>query len=218
MKVLIIFLDYHRHDFTEQVKKQNLNNAGHPFTIVNVNEKGIAKAINYGIKFARALKVDSIVTMANDILMPDNWLANLVRHAEAIPNTGMAGIHCVEGLPELTEINGIKVHQTYTAFGNVLIPMKAVEAVGVFNEDYDPYGMQDADYAHRLNLSGFVNYYIQSKERQEHIGHDVGQETEYRKMKDEGLSLAGDKWGKWDKHYRETGNYIIDYPQYFDGN
>lgn len=206
MNINVIFLDYHRHDYTEQVKAQNFHNAGHPFDHVIIDTKGISAALNAGIK--QSLHYDGIVTMANDILMPDNWLAEMVRAAEAIPNTGMAGIHCVEDMNPMEEINGVKVHPNYTAFGNVLIPMKAIQTIGLFNEDYDPYGMQDADYAHRLNNTGFINYYVHGLKSQ-HIGADVGNGTEYRKMKDEGLATAGEKWEKWNHLYKVSNNYTI---------
>lgn len=211
MKVAIILLDYDRHDYTQQVKDVNLNNAGYPFSLITIDRKGIAAAINEGIIQARGH--DAIVTMANDILMPDGWLAAMVQAAQAIPNTGMCGIHCVESLPPLQEINGVKVHVNDAAFGNCLIPFHAISTVGYFNEGHDPYGMQDSDYGIRLKMAGFVSYYL-SGLRSRHIGHDVGSDTPYRKMKDEGLALAGKNWAEWTKRYAESGDYVINYPEY----
>ncbi len=57
---------------------------------------------------------------ANDILMPDNWLLRMVEAALNIPNTGMCGIHCVEGINPLQTINGIQIHPQDASFGNVL--------------------------------------------------------------------------------------------------
>lgn len=170
--------------------------------------KGISAAINEGIQASRSY--DAVVTMANDILMPENWLFHMVTAAKAIPNTGMCGIHCVEGLGKDEWLNGIHIHRNYTAFGNVLIPMGAVQKVGFFNTDYDPYGMQDADYAHRLNKMGYINYYIAGL-KSEHLGHDVGQPTDYRRMKDAGLAVAGEKWKIWNEYYQNTGNYYLEY-------
>ncbi len=47
-----------------------------------------------------------------------------------IPNTGMCGIHCVEGINPLQTINGIQIHPQDASFGNVLIPMSAIEKIG----------------------------------------------------------------------------------------
>jgi len=144
--------------------------------------------------------------------MPNNWLLHMVEAAKAIPNTGMCGIHCVEGLEPMTVINGVKVHVNFTAFGNVLIPMRAINQIGFFNPDYDPYGMQDADYAYRLNNTGHVNYYLHDLQSV-HLGHDVGQPSDYRRMKDEGLSKAGEVWERWTKYYQDTENYTINFDE-----
>jgi len=215
MKVNVIFLDYDRHQFTQQVKERNFKNAGYPFDFIEVDMKGISAALNKGIQSSRSY--DAVVTMANDILMPDNWLLHMVEAAKAIPNTGMCGIHCVEGLEPMTEINGIKVHVNYTAFGNVLIPMMVINQIGFFNPEYDPYGMQDADYAYRLNNTGHVNYYLHGL-KSEHLGHDVGQPSDYRRMKDEGLSKAGEVWERSTKRYEETGDYTIFMDEYNEIN
>jgi hypothetical protein len=206
MKVNIIFLDYQRHDFTTRVLGNNMDKAGYNFDMIKVDMLGIAKAINYGIKESQGY--DAIVTMANDILMPDNWLLQMVTAAEAIPNTGMCGIHVVEGINEMQVINGIPVHVQDASFGNVLIPMSAIKKIGYFNEAYDPYGMQDSDYAFRLRQTGHLNYYLNGI-RAEHIGHDVGQDTPYRKMKDEGLSKCDVIWLEETKRYMETNDYTI---------
>lgn len=211
MKVKVIFLDYDRHQFTDQVKQRNFNNAGYPFDYIVVDMKGISAALNKGIQASR--QYDAVVTMANDILMPDNWLLHMVTAAKAIPNTGMCGIHCVEGLEPMTEINGQKVHVNFTAFGNVLIPMTAINRVGFFNTDFDPYSMNDADYAYRLNNTGHVNYYLHGL-KSEHLGHDVGQPTDYRRMKDEGLDRSGEVWERWTKYYEDSGNYTINMEQF----
>jgi GT2 family glycosyltransferase len=205
MKVGIIFLDYLRHEHTSQALR-SIANAGYQFDLFTINKKGIAAAINEGLK--KTKDYDAIVTCSNDIEMPVNWLQRMVEVVSNIENTGMCGIHCVEGQGEFKHINGHAVYQNFTAFGNVMIPRKAIDTIGKFNEDYDPYGMQDADYAYRLNAMGFTNYYIAGL-TSNHIGHDVGSQSEYRKMKDEGLALSDAKWDKWTKHYDTTKNYYL---------
>jgi glycosyltransferase involved in cell wall biosynthesis len=206
MNINVILLDYDRHDYTQRVKDVNFNNAGYPFDYTIVDMKGISKAINYGIFQSRTY--DAVVTMANDILMPNSWLERMVQAMITIPNSGMIGIHTVESISEPTTINGLQVHIQEAAFGNVLIPMKAIDKIGYFNEAYDPYGMQDRDYSYRLQMTGHLNYYL-SGLRAEHIGHDVGQDTPYRKMKDEGLSKCDYLWARETGKYQEENNYTI---------
>jgi GT2 family glycosyltransferase len=132
----------------------------------------------------------------------------MVEYSSAISNTGMCGIHCVESNGIRESINGKEINKVEVAFGNVLIPKKAIDTIGYFNEDYDPYGMQDSDYGYRLSKMGFINYYIPHL-NSNHIGHDVGQNTEYRKMKDEGLSKCVEKWSYWTNLYDSINNYKI---------
>lgn len=211
MKVNIIFLDYARHDYTERVKNVNFQNAGYKFDYVTLSILGISKAINEGIRQSEGY--DAIVTMANDILMPENWLLQMVTATQAIENTGMCGIHVVEGINEMQVVNGIPIHVQDASFGNVLIPMKAIQKVGHFNEAFDPYGMQDRDYSFRLAQTGHLNYYLNGL-RAEHNGHDVGQDTPYRKMKDEGLMKCDQLWKQETTKYHETNNYTIFYDEY----
>src|SRR5687767_6304528 len=128
MEVAIILLDYHRHEFTQRVKDVNLTNANYPFHLITIDRKGIAHALNEGIEKAKGY--DAIVTMANNILMPDRWLERMVQATLAIPNTGMCGIHTVEGIKPMQVINGVSIHPNFTAFGNVMIPFKAIDKVG----------------------------------------------------------------------------------------
>jgi glycosyltransferase involved in cell wall biosynthesis len=209
MRVAVLFLDYLRRDHSAEAAISLVSNPGHDFDLFHINRKGIAAAINEGID--RTRDYDAIVTCANDIVMPPNWLAAMVEHT--FEDTGMCGIHCVEGPGQMTTFHGREVYKAFTAFGNVLIPRRAIDAVGYFNEDYDPYGMQDSDYALRLNSMGFVNYYIPGYSSK-HIGHDVGLKTDYRAMKDEGLATVSGKWSKWSAKYAETGNYTIFEKQY----
>lgn len=206
MGITIILLDYQRHDHTQRVKDVNLNNAGHPFELVTIDRKGVSAAINEGIAQAS----DSVVTMSNDILMPNNWLKDLVNASEVIPGSGMIGFHTVEGLPAASEVNGLKIWET-CPFGNVLITKEAIEKIGYFNLDLDPYSVNDRDYWMRCTLSGLRSYYIEGKA--EHIGHDVGEKTEYRKMKDESLEKLWRKGEQWLEYYKNTGNYYLGYEQ-----
>lgn len=206
MKVAIIFLDYQRHEHTRQTLS-NLANANYPFDLFTINMKGISAAFNAGI--VKAQGYDAYVTMSNDILMPDNWLSAMVSFAEKLPNTGIVGIHTVEQLPPL-DANG--VHATFLPFGNMLIMSSVIEKIGYFNTDHDPYGMQDSDFGYRADKAGFYNYYLPNL-KAEHIGHDVGDKTDYRRMKDEGLNVALEKYNKWIAYYMETGNYYLPFNQ-----
>lgn len=211
MNVSIIYLNYQRKDYDQQVRHNLVNNAGIPHDFIEIERKGVAAAINEGLKIAFETGAYYAAICANDITMPQNWLLYMVETAKRLPNHGISAIHCVEALPEMQDINGVLVRPSWGVFGNSLISRKAWETVGYFNTDHDPYGMQDSDYCYRLHKAGFLNYYLIDLYA-EHIGHDVGNGTEYRKMKDEGLQSAGAKYQKWLKVY-DSGAVYLPYDQ-----
>lgn len=211
MKAAIVLLDYLRYTFTDKCV-QSFHKGNYPFDLFRIDRLGIAAALNEGIDMTK--EYDAVAFCGNDILMPENWLAISIEHIIAIPDTGMCGIYCVEKLPPLQTINGKQVHPTWATFGNVVIPRKAIDAVGYFNQAFDPYGMQDSDYGLRLSKMGFQSYYIKDLQSQ-HLGHDVGELTDYRKMKDAGLNKAGEVWGKYTKLYDEMNDYTIFNKEFF---
>lgn len=202
-KVAVIFLNYgERTGYTDKVLA-SVNRAGYHFDLNIVDHKGIAAAINKGISSMPGY--DYYAICANDILLPKGWLRQMVETAERLPNTGIVGIHCVEWLPDVDE-NGVR--PTWCPFGDWLISKAVIDKIGYFNTEHDPYGMQDSDYGYRATKAGFYNYYIPNL-KAEHIGHDVGNGTEYRKMKDEGLNKALATYNKWVSHYDITGNLYL---------
>lgn len=211
MNVLVAILDYGRDKFTHSVMKHNHTTSGVNHVVTIVSEYGISRAINCA--FAASKDYDGVFIMANDILMPDGWLSKSIEAAKAIPHSGVIALHCVEKKHDPAFINDVLVYPGEVVFGNALYPKRLIESVGHMNEDYDPYGMQDSDYCHRAWNNGFINYYLDIP-TSEHIGHDVGEDTDYRRMKDKGLMSCGDKWMKWTHHYKMTENYSIFYDKY----
>lgn len=225
MKVACIFITCNRLDETLRCIQQNFFNAeldadviwvdngsdpeihckiaaAYPFSVSirsSIN-RGISHAINAGLTASR--DYDAVVTLANDILMPKGWLRAMTEAATRIHDTGMAAIHCVEHLPPLSELG---VHENWKVFGNALITRQAIDTIGGFNTDFDPYGMQDSDYCYRLAMAGFRQYYIPGM-KSEHIGHDVGQDSDYRRLKDKHLIEGIAKYDKWVGYYDSTGD------------
>lgn len=227
MKVCVVQLYKDRIDLTDRCIKQNFYNSGYNAltclvddgseqryegynfdkVITNDKHKGISYSINQGIKYAVDENCDAIAVLANDILMPNNWLQIMVYNINNIPNTGFCGIHCVESNGTQENINNIIVRRSENVYGNVIIPMKVIDAIGFFNEDYDPYGVQDTDYCYRMNKVGFISYYVNGL-TSEHIGHDVGQNSEYRKMKDASLEEKWHRLSYWKDYYDKNGYKI----------
>ena len=214
MKVAVILLTLNRNDLTQRVIDQNFFNSGYnadcylidngseqvnfkyPFTGYDLSKikRGIGAGVNAGLRMTK--DYDGVCLLANDILLPQNWLSNWVMFAKRVSKTGIIGIHCVEELPPLVD----GVHKTHVPFGNNFITRELIDTIGGYNTEYDPYGMQDRDYAERAVIAGFTNYYIPDL-RSEHIGHDVGNGTDYRAMKDASLQKAQAIWEKYQPIY-----------------
>lgn len=219
MNIAVILLTQNREHLTQRVIDQNFFNSGYdadcylidngsaevnlkyPFKGYDLSKtkRGIGAGVNAGLRMTK--NYDGVCLLANDILLPQNWLSNWVMFAKRVSKTGIIGIHCVEELPPL--VDGI--HKTHTPFGNNFITRELIDAIGGYNEAYDPYGMQDRDYAERATIAGFTNYYLPDL-KSEHIGHDVGNGTEYRAMKDESLQRAQSVWEKYQKIYHIDKN------------
>jgi GT2 family glycosyltransferase len=217
MNIAVILLTLNRNDLTKRVVDHNFKNSGYnadcflvdngsdqvPYemynwTNCNVSSKlrGIAAGVNAGLRMTKGY--DGVCILANDILLPENWLLKWVNYSNLIPKTGIIGIHCVENLPPLTD----GVHKVHTPFGDNYLTRELIDTIGGYNEEYDPYGMQDRDFAERATIAGFTNYYLPEL-RSEHIGHDVGNGTEYRRMKDESLGRAQAVWEKYQPIYHK---------------
>jgi hypothetical protein len=214
MNIAVLLLTQNRNDLTQRIIDQNFFNSGYdadcylidngseqvnfkyPFTGYDLSKtkRGIGAGVNAGFKITK--QYDGVCLLANDILLPQNWLSNWVMFAKRVPKTGIIGIHCVEELPPLVD----GVHKTHTPFGDNFITRELIDAIGGYNEAYDPYGMQDRDFAERATIAGFTNYYLPDL-RSEHIGHDVGNGTEYRAMKDASLQRAQAVWEKYQPIY-----------------
>lgn len=200
---MIVFLNYQRKEHTN-LALQSIEG----YDTFMVEKFGISAAINEGLRYYfEQMNLDYVIVCANDIVMPKGSIDALLHAAKTIPETGIAAVYCVESLPEPKEVNGVTVHPIWGVFGNFIVTRKAFETVGYFNLDQDPYGMQDSDYCYRLSKAGFLNYYV-SGFKADHIGHDVGSGTEYRKMKDDGLSVAANKFGQWQKIYDKGFVYL----------
>jgi GT2 family glycosyltransferase len=230
--VSLVLLTIDRYEMTRDVLDQNLARAGYPFEllvadngsqdrrvidyiqslgpavhILNRENKGVARMLNVLYKLSQG---QYICTLAPDIRMPDQWLARLVETYQRVPNAGAASFHCVESPGVPTEVApGVVVDLAGNIFGPMFISRRVLDWVGYYNEMFNPYGMEDADYHARLAMAGLVSFYIHG-DRCEHLGHDWGEDSDYRRGKDKALAASAAKWGTNLEAYRRTGRYHID--------
>jgi GT2 family glycosyltransferase len=212
MQVSILLLTINRFNETREYVGDALANAGHPFDLC-ISDNGSTEAnifewceqqnpkvyfknnYNYGTaqslnRMIKANPSDYYVFIGNDIKLPNNWLHSLINMAESTK-----GKHGVIGIdwrnlqyPEI-DINGVRVWETTNTFGTMCVSQELRDTIGDFCEEYGVYGLWDSDYSIRATASGRQNFYLPNL-RSHHFGNDVGNNTEYRRMKDESLQKA----------------------------
>ena len=229
MKVSILLLTINRYNLTREYVGRALDEAGVPFDLcitdngsteqnifdwceqrnpkvynLNTSNQGTAQSLNRMIKQNPS---DYYVFIGNDIELPKNWLKKMVEYNEAIPQSGVIGIDWRGKKYPKREVNGLTIDETSNVFGTMFVSQATREKVGIFCEDYGPYGLWDSDYSIRCSAAGLINYYLPGL-KSEHFGNDVGQKDEYRKMKDESLAKASPIFNINRKRY-EKGEWFI---------
>lgn len=210
MKVSFLMLTIDRYEITKKVWENNLINT-HNFDLeflicdngsedkriidyfkpiakyhrVNFKNEGIAKAFNQ--LYLRS-SGEYIVCMGNDIALPYNWLSTAISYLDKIHNPGLCGFDWGHSsLPPLSERFGIQAHWTnkefHKVFGSWIFKRSLIDDLGFFYDNFDKYGLEDSEFNERVFRSGYNSFYLPGM-KSEHLCHDVGQSSEYRKMKD----------------------------------
>jgi GT2 family glycosyltransferase len=135
---------------------------------------------------------DLFCLLDNDIeIRRDNWLKEMVETYEAIPESGIASIYS-EGLgaePSPVQLlHNIPVHPSIDVFGTRMFSRRVLGKVGYFDE-LSRYALCDNIYNCRVHYMGFTNYYL-SGPNGIHRGADVGEDSDYRRMKDAEMKIA----------------------------
>lgn len=165
-------------------KRYNIIQDWHPD-----KNQGIARPLNVLMQCAFNDGADMVVTMANDILEPSQWVEIRALGFERIENAGIVSIpiyqqNCLRY--EKIQINGLEIEQG-DIIGNYGIHRSTYEKIGGFPEVYGIYGPIDLDYCAHVRAAGLKTLYV-SNYHAYHIG--VDNPTEYQKAKDESLSRA----------------------------
>lgn len=192
MKILVCCLTYGNRPY--DILHKNLENAGMPFEVKFINREGIANAMNEGLEYAS--KYEAIAYLANDIEEPVDWLQKKVF---ALQNYKDAGIVASSLDRE------VGFEESDFIISNWLVSRHVVNAIGLFNEDYFPYGAIDLEYCQRTWLAGFKTYYVMSC-KANHIGsHASGNEYGYNKEE-----MVSKYWAKYTNDCEEYRNKTKD--------
>ena len=157
--------------------------------------------------------------MDPDIVLPDGWLGDLVKTYYDLIDVdgfrpGVAGIHTVMGHdgPHKVGQHTILVKRN-GIFGTKFFAHYVLKKVGYFVE-LSKYGFGDSNYGRRCNRAGMTNFYLDGKKGL-HRGADVGEDSDYRRMKDAEMRKVGvGRRALWKAYGRE---YIYVPPPEHDG-
>lgn len=178
-----------------------------------IENLGIAPAYNTLMRVGYDMGYDYVMTMANDILEPDNWLRSRIEAAEKVDNTAVVAIPC-NGAHRYSRanINGIDIEQGQV-IGNYLITRKALETVGYWTTKYGIYGPIDLDYCDRIHKAGLRAYYL-SGLHSEHLGTWQKEgDSEYQARKKESLNASWQKYTQQKEKYARGEDLYFPWPQ-----
>lgn len=228
-KVAVLLLTCGRAEMTKEVWPSNLARAGYPYTLFwfdngstsaeysdilemavdmpiewfyySKQNMGIAIALNRMIEAAFRRGFDMVISMANDIIEPDNWLSRRIEAAQAIPNTGIVSIPVKSAhMYQERNVNGIQINEGGQLIGNFLLTRAAYDKVGLYCTQYGIYGPIDLDYCDRCKAAGLRYYYIAGP-MADHLGTVDTNPVEYQSMKKESLAKS------WQQYTFNTHRY-----------
>ena len=172
--------------------------------IANSINLGVAKGQNMGL--VRALGT-CVCLLGNDIEMPQFWLSKAMQ-VVAAHEVGLVGVDCLAKADgNTTYVNDVPVTGG-DVFGTVIFHRERIlSSVGYLCNGYGVYGLEDSDYSYRIQAAGLRNYYLHGM-TSHHAAPDVGQDSEYRKTKDESLQANAEVFGDMQQWYAERGVYL----------
>lgn len=175
---------------------------------------GVAAGFN---ELFRKSTGDYICLVGNDIVLHEGWLEDLIQYNNRIDKSGITAIHCVLDKGEYTPLPAndgdllVKVWapKTNIVYGTCLFKRELLQSVGAFDENFGLYGCEDSQLAWRVSQSGYHNYYLPNQ-YSTHIGSDLEQSSEYRKMKTDNFKKSEIYLAQSVEKMRKHKNYKIE--------
>ncbi len=197
----------------DQRLKDFLQEQKHKQIFFSNNNEGISKGFN---KLLSIAKGDYICFLSNDILVYDNWLLDLIHYNDQVERPGLTSIHC-EGekgvfgpllSPSDNLINVWKPKNNITS-GISLINRFAIDMIGGYDESLGIYGREREQFAYRLGMLAFQNYYIPDQ-YSIHLGRGVNDQSDYQIMKDKARQIASARYQESINEMRKNNNFKIE--------
>lgn len=154
---------------------------------------GNSQAKNIKLKYALDGGYDWIFILDNDILLPRNWAGIAINTRDKMKmqaeDAGMIGFSW-RGYGDAHFEPETQTFRPKRVFGSWGAHREVFDKVGYFVE-LSKYGIWDSEFNERTTRAGFINVY--PMQPSQHLGHDVHDDPEYRRFKDEQLILAQEK-------------------------
>ena len=174
--------------------------AKHGFDLTQVLlPKNLGVAKGYNRTMALATGTHAVIT-GMDMLMPDNWLANMARCFEQTPETGVVTIYAkpIDETPErirgpVYEAHGMRL-QPAMPIGRRMLSVELLREIGYFPECFGMYGYDDIPWGHRaekvcqekgLLFYNLVDSVAEHLGTEGNVGYDFKDEHEYWRWKKE---------------------------------
>lgn len=154
---------------------------------------GVAKAQNLGWKLFES-DADIYGKIDNDIIFEKNfWLDGIVEILDNVPKIGAIGYNCEDkhylndGKDTNYPLYKFNNYQFRVKKGNVggacfFVSKEVHDLLGVWCEDYNKYGEEDADFGVRISHSNLYNCYMPDEDVMIHLPET---NEEYKKFKDD---------------------------------
>lgn len=171
------------------------------------HNSGNPASLNYMLHEMRGRDWEYFCVLGDDLLLPDNWLRDAIDKHEQLKRTrqkpGICSFHPFKDWEGTFDHHlGIYTKHDGVYFSDWVISRDVFEAIGYFVA-VSNYGLWDRNYCERAHSEGFLNFALKNY-MTKHKGHDVGENTEYRKMKDKQLKLAGERISIHKRVFTET--------------
>lgn len=169
----------------------------------NKNNLGISVGRNQCLVLADEFKDEWLSTIDNDVELPEGWLTECINVLEKNPDYTMIGVNLEDVYYPIVIQNGTTFQNKIAGnlgTASTVFNRSLHEELGFFNNEYGPYGEEDADFGYRARVCGGQLGYIQTMGK--HIGQGELDTGEYRTFKDNCRSNNLNKFRENCFHYR----------------
>ena len=181
--------------------------------VFNDKNLGVAGGRNSGLVHAQG---DYLVTIDDDVRVPDKWDVKMAEACDKIPKLGITGVNVEPHKYAVVEYNCIRVRPKKGNLGGacLCLPRRVFKRVGYYNY-FSTYGHEDCAMFYRLNQLGLLSAYIEPKGK--HLDTDA--DKAYRAAKNDAHkkgSVQLQELSKYLQYMRSTGDVYVSFDPDFE--